>query len=134
MVIQTIALLVKSDEHEHNIIYNFILTMYGLIASEPKQSSSSVNSHQKIVTRSSRYISLVTPKANFSFDCLSFRFSATNDWNELQKPLKLETHISLTSSMHQLSEQLTDYCTCTQPIYNLAQTTTSSSTVFIYLF
>ena len=36
-----------------------------------------------------------------------------SDWNELQKSLKLETHISLTSFKHQLSEQLTDHCTCT---------------------
>ena len=64
-------------------------------------------------TRSSRYISLVTPKANFSFGRLSFQYSATNDWNELQKSLKLETHISLTKFKHQLSEQLTDHCTCT---------------------
>ena len=42
--------------------------------------------------------------------------------------------ISLTSFKHQLSEQLTDYCTCTQPTYNLAQTTTSFPTVLIYLF
>jgi hypothetical protein len=48
--------------------------------------------------RSSRYISLVTPKANSSFGHLSFQFSAANDWNKLQKSLKLETHISLTSS------------------------------------
>jgi hypothetical protein len=34
--------------------------------------------------RSSRYISLVTPKANSSFGHLSFQFSAANDWNELQ--------------------------------------------------
>ena len=34
-------------------------------------------------TRSSRYISLVTPTANPSFCCLSFQFSAANDWNEL---------------------------------------------------
>ena len=40
----------------------------------------------------------------------------SNDWNELQKSLKLETHISLTSFNHQLSEQLTDHCICTQPI------------------
>ena len=33
-------------------------------------------------TRSSRYISLVTPKANSSFGRLSFQFSAANDWNE----------------------------------------------------
>uniref|UniRef100_A0A674E5U0 Reverse transcriptase domain-containing protein n=1 Tax=Salmo trutta TaxID=8032 RepID=A0A674E5U0_SALTR len=64
-------------------------------------------------TRSSRYISLVTPKANSSFGRLSFQFSAANDWNELQKSLKLETLISLTSFKHQLSEQLTDHCTCT---------------------
>uniref|UniRef100_A0A8L0DUF3 Reverse transcriptase domain-containing protein n=1 Tax=Oncorhynchus mykiss TaxID=8022 RepID=A0A8L0DUF3_ONCMY len=64
-------------------------------------------------TRSSRYISLVTPKTNSFFGRLSLQFSAANDWNELQKSLKLETLISLTSFKHQLSEQLTDYCTCT---------------------
>jgi hypothetical protein len=53
-------------------------------------------------TSSSRYILLVTPKANSYFD-----------WNELQKSLKLETHISLTNFKHKLSEQLTDHCTCT---------------------
>ena len=63
-------------------------------------------------TCSSRYISLVTSKAN-SFGRLSFQFSAANDWNELQKSLKLETQISLTSFKHQLLEQLTDHCTCT---------------------
>jgi hypothetical protein len=63
--------------------------------------------------RSSRYISLVTLKANSSF---SFQFSAANDWNELQQTLKLKTHISLSNFKHQLSEQLTDHCTCTQPI------------------
>jgi hypothetical protein len=46
-------------------------------------------------THSSRYISLVIPKANTSFGRLSFQFSAANDWNELQKSLKLETYISL---------------------------------------
>ena len=66
--------------------------------------------------RSSRYISLVTPKANSSFGRLSFQFSAANGWNELQKSLKLESYISLTNFKHQLSEQLTDHCTCTQPI------------------
>ncbi|CDQ74554.1 unnamed protein product [Oncorhynchus mykiss] len=63
--------------------------------------------------RKALYISLVTPKTNSSFGRLSFQFSAANDWNELQKSLKLETLISLTSFKHQLSEQLTDYCTCT---------------------
>uniref|UniRef100_A0A8C7SSR8 General transcription factor IIF subunit 2 n=1 Tax=Oncorhynchus mykiss TaxID=8022 RepID=A0A8C7SSR8_ONCMY len=51
----------------------------------------------------------VTPKTNSFFGRLSFQFSAANDWNELQKSLKLETLISLTSFKHQLSEQLTDY-------------------------
>ena len=65
-------------------------------------------------TRSRSYISLVTHKANSSFGSLSFQFSAANDWNEQQKSLKLETYISLTSfNKHQLSEQLTDHCTCT---------------------
>ena len=64
-------------------------------------------------TRSSRYISLVIPKANTSFGLLSFQFSAANDWNNLQKSLKLETYISLTNFKHQLSEQLTDRCSCT---------------------
>ena len=64
-------------------------------------------------TRSCRYISPGTPKTNSFFGRLSFQFSAVNDWNERQKSLKLETLISLTSFKHQLSEQLTDYCTCT---------------------
>ena len=63
-------------------------------------------------TRSSRYISLVIPKANISFGRLSFQFSAANDWKELQKSLKLETYITLTNFKHQLSEQLTDRCSC----------------------
>jgi hypothetical protein len=48
-------------------------------------------------TRSSRYISLVIKKATTYFGRLSFQFSAANDWNELQKSLKLETYISITN-------------------------------------
>ncbi|CDQ89749.1 unnamed protein product [Oncorhynchus mykiss] len=44
-------------------------------------------------TRSSRCISLIIPKANTSFGCLSFQFSAACDWNEWQKSLKLETYL-----------------------------------------
>ncbi|CDQ72748.1 unnamed protein product [Oncorhynchus mykiss] len=44
-------------------------------------------------THSSRYISLVTPKANTSFGRHSSQFSAVNDWNELQKSLNLETYL-----------------------------------------
>ena len=61
-------------------------------------------------------MSLVIPKANTSFGRLSFQFSAANDWKELQKSLKLESYISLSNFKHQLSEQLTNHCTCTQPI------------------
>jgi hypothetical protein len=64
-------------------------------------------------TRSSRYISLVIPKAKTYFGRLSLQFSAASDWNELQKSLKLEGYISLTNCKHQLSEQLTDHCSCT---------------------
>uniref|UniRef100_A0A8C7HF78 Sodium/calcium exchanger membrane region domain-containing protein n=1 Tax=Oncorhynchus kisutch TaxID=8019 RepID=A0A8C7HF78_ONCKI len=52
--------------------------------------------------------------------------------NEVRLSRISQTRISLTSFKHQLSEQLTDYCTCTEPIYNLAQTTTPFPTVFIY--
>jgi hypothetical protein len=38
---------------------------------------------------SSRYISLVIPKANNPFSSLSFQFSAANDWNKLRNSLKL---------------------------------------------
>ena len=69
--------------------------------------------------RSSWYISLVIPKANTCFSRLSFQFSAANDWNELQTSLKLESHIFLSNFKHRLSEQLTNYCTCTQPICKL---------------
>jgi hypothetical protein len=60
-------------------------------------------------TRSSRFISLVIPKAITSFGHLSFQFSAANDWKELQKSLNLESYISLSNFKHQLSEQLTDH-------------------------
>ena len=71
-------------------------------------------------TRSSRFISLIIPIANTSFGRLSCQFSAASDWNELQTSLKLETFIFLTYFKHQLSEQLTNRCSCiqlTQSIY-----------------
>jgi hypothetical protein len=58
-----------------------------------------------------RYISLGTTKATSFLGHLSFQFSTANDWKELQKSLKLETYISLTSLKQQLSDQLTDHCT-----------------------
>ena len=89
-------------------------------------------------TRSSRYISLVTPKVNSSFGLLSFQFSAANDWNELQKSLKLEAYISLTNFKHRLSEQLTQpisscRCSCTQPICKQPiQQTTYLIPIFVF--
>ena len=85
-------------------------------------------------TRSSRYISLVIPKANTFFRGLSFYFSAANDQNELQKSLKLETYISLCNFKH-LSEQLTDRCSCTQPICKQSiQPTTYLIPIFVFVF
>ena len=55
-----------------------------------KQKSASCGTNSKKFW-DSRYISLVIPKANTPFGRLSFQFSAANDWNELQKLLKLET-------------------------------------------
>jgi hypothetical protein len=44
-------------------------------------------------------------RAEPTFGRFSFPFSAANDWNELQKSLKLEIYISLSNFKHQLSEQ-----------------------------
>ena len=60
--------------------------------------------------------SLVISKANSSFGRLSFQFSAANDWNKLQKSLKQETHICLTSFKHQLSEHLPIQLSHPQPV------------------
>lgn len=62
--------------------------------------------------RSSRYIALVTPKVCTTFGRQSFQFAAANDWNGLQKTLKLETLISPVAFKLLLSEHLTDLCTC----------------------
>ena len=85
-------------------------------------------------TRSSRYISLVIPKANTSFGRLSFQFSAANDWNELQKSLQLET----------LSPSLTLSISCQSsfpiaaavhsPSVNSPSNQLSTSSPYIYTF
>uniref|UniRef100_A0A8C7QA97 RAB11 binding and LisH domain, coiled-coil and HEAT repeat containing n=1 Tax=Oncorhynchus mykiss TaxID=8022 RepID=A0A8C7QA97_ONCMY len=46
------------------------------------------------------------------------------------KSLKLETYISLTNFKRQLSEQLTDHCSCTQPIYRAGSISTLDSLDF----
>ncbi|CDQ68473.1 unnamed protein product [Oncorhynchus mykiss] len=100
------SLHICHQTHWLQVIYKSVL-----VKSPPYLSSLVTIAAPTRSTRSSRYISLVTPKANSSFGRLSFLFSAANDW-KLQKSLKLETHIALTSFKHQLSEQLTDH-TCT---------------------
>jgi hypothetical protein len=52
-----------------------------------------------------------------------------SDWREWQKSLKLDTFISLTNFKYQLSEQLTDHCSCTQSIcmHNTERTATASA-------
>lgn len=62
--------------------------------------------------RSSRYIFLVARKARTSFGRFSFQFSAANDWNNLQKSLKLESFIPIITFKATLSKLLTDHCTC----------------------
>lgn len=62
--------------------------------------------------RSSKYISLDPTKACTSFGRSSFKFSAANDWNTLQKSLKLESTVSITTFKVLLSNLLTDHCTC----------------------
>jgi hypothetical protein len=101
------SLHIRRQTHWLQVIYNSLLGK-----SPPYLSSLVTIAAPTRSTLSSRHISLVTPIANSSFCPLSFQFSAANDWKELQKSLKLETHISLTRFKHQLSEQLTDHCTC----------------------
>ena len=53
-------------------------------------------------TCSSRYISLVIPKANTSFGRLSFQFSAANDWNDMQNLFLLFCTLVFLLAHHQL--------------------------------
>ena len=63
---------------------------------------------------------------------MSSSFSAVNDWNELQKSLKLETLISLTSFKHQLSEQLSQI---TAPLHSQSVNSPSNYLIpILYLF
>ena len=102
------SLHIRRQTHWLQVIYK------SMLGKAPPYLSSLVTMATPIrSTRSSRCISLIIPKANTSFGRLSFQYSAACDWNELQKSLKLETFISLTNFKHQLSEQLTDRCSCT---------------------
>ena len=105
------SLHIRRQTHRLQVIYKSLLGK-----APPYLSSLVTTATPTRSTRSRRYISLVIPKANTSFGRLSFQFSAANDWNELRKSLKLESYISLSNFKHQLSEQLTDHCTRTQPI------------------
>jgi hypothetical protein len=77
-------------------------------------------------TRSSRYMSLVTPKGNSSFGRLAFQFSTAIDWNKLQKSLKLSLSTSCQSSSQ-----------ITAPVHSSSVNSSSNlphpHTVFIYL-
>ena len=68
-----------------------------LLGKAPPYLSSLVTITPTCSMRSSRYISLVIPKAKTFFGRPSLQFFAANDWNELQKSLKLETYSSLTN-------------------------------------
>jgi hypothetical protein len=76
------SLYIRCQTHWLQVIYK------SLLGKAPHYLSSLVTIAAPIhSTRSSRYISLVTPKANSSFGHLSFQFSAANDWNKLQKKI-----------------------------------------------
>ena len=62
-------------------------------------------------TCSSRYISLVTPKAKSCFGSRELEGKEANDWNELQKITEAEDSYLPPSFKHRLSDQLTDQCT-----------------------
>jgi hypothetical protein len=124
------SLHIRRQTHWLQVIYN------SLIGKAPPYLSSLDTIATPIrSTHSSRYISLAMPKANTSFGRISFQFSAANDWNELQKSLKLETYISLTNFKHELLEQLTNRCSCTQPICKWPiQPTTYLIPIFGFVF
>jgi hypothetical protein len=106
---------IQTDTH---IVQQLVCSM--LLATRPSlpwisplpPAKGSPNVHLHSSTCSCAQFNLL-PKANTSFGRLSFQFSAASDWNELQKSLKLEIYISLTSFKHQLSEQLINRCSCT---------------------
>jgi len=57
--------------------------------------STNINFESNPLYEPSLYITLVATKARTSFGRLSFQFSAANDWNTLQKSLKLESTVPL---------------------------------------
>ena len=71
------SLQIRRQTHWLQVIYK------SLLGKAPPYLSSLVTIATS--THSSRYISLVIPKANTSFGRLSFLFSAADDWNELHK-------------------------------------------------
>ena len=97
--------MIRRQTHWLQVIYKSLL-----VKAPPYINSLDTIATPTRSTRSRRYISLVIPKASR----LSFQFSAANDWNELQRSLKLKSYISLSNFKLQLSEQLTNHCT--QPI------------------
>ena len=63
-------------------------------------------------TSSASHILLKVPKAHTSLGRSSFQFAAASDWNELQKSLKLDCFISISSFKDSITDTLTDSCGC----------------------
>ena len=63
------------------------------------------------------------------YDNRSFQFSAANDWNKLQKSLKLESYISISNFRHQLSDQRT----ITVPVHSQSVNSTPNYLIPILL-
>jgi len=74
--------------------------------------STNINFESNPLYEPSLYITLVATKARTSFGRLSFQFSAANDWNTLQKSLKLESTVPLITFKSLLANLLSDHCTC----------------------
>jgi hypothetical protein len=61
-------------------------------------------------THSASHILFKVPKASMGRS--SFQFAAARDWNELQKTLKLDRFISISSCKDSIMDNLTDSCGC----------------------
>lgn len=62
--------------------------------------------------RSSDFITMVIPRVRTSLGRSSFHFAAPNDWNKLQKTLRLHTLIPLAAFKSSLRDVVSDECTC----------------------
>uniref|UniRef100_A0A3B1KHQ9 Reverse transcriptase domain-containing protein n=1 Tax=Astyanax mexicanus TaxID=7994 RepID=A0A3B1KHQ9_ASTMX len=101
------SLHIRRLSHWYMLIYK---TLVGLspqyLSSLLQYSSSSYN------TRSAHLIMLQVPKMKTSLGLLAFQAAAANDWNLLQKTLKLDLFISMSDFKKTIAELLNEKCCC----------------------